>query len=356
MNHPSSILDFFVYDIFHSDENKVTLICANELGPFPISFYNPKTSNYEKLKVIIDPHNHTNIYQSEQEIEFDNFLDETTETETETESEKRDAIISLQLNVKENQPLFYFVRCLKKYPSFQNKILMSTIVKHEDDFICQWIHYHLNLGIDHFIVYDNSTDPDESNTLIQTLDPFIKKNQVLLIKWPYTYRLEKSGFSGQTTHQNHSIYAFRNSRAITLMDVDEYLNFYTHMQISEFLDEQISKFGINMDTISSFSFLCKLFQNPENKETRGLSFFFIFHCDDFWNRHDREKCIVFPKNVDSYSVHEVTSGKATFYIVKEDGYFNHYYFLNKKDRGRNQTRLRDSSIVKHLTFLDLKFS
>ena len=36
---------------------------------------------------------------------------------------------------------------------------MSTMVKNEDDYIIQWIEYHLSLGIDHFVIYDNKDTP-----------------------------------------------------------------------------------------------------------------------------------------------------------------------------------------------------
>lgn len=339
MNHPSSIHEFFIYDIFHSGDEKLVLIAANELGPFPISFKNPITNEFEKLKVITCLDNHTNVYQSEKQIEYSCFFDGT---------------VSLQLHVGETLPL-HFTRLVKKYPSFENKIIMSILVKYEDDYIKQWILYNLNLGADHIIVYDNSTDPDESNSLIKLLDSFIQKNQVFLIKWPYKYVFEKTGLSAQTTQQNHSIYAFRKSRAIAFFDIDEYFVFYTHMQIGEFIDEQVSKNKIDLNTISGLSFTCKLFLNPEKKETLGNSFFFIFHCENFCARDFRQKCIVFPKNVDVFSIHKPTHGKEVFFVDPEDGYFNHYFFLNKTNRGFNETRWRDSSIIKHLTFLNLKY-
>ena len=46
------------------------------------------------------------------------------------------------------------------YPNFKDEIIMSTIVKDEDNIIVQWIEYHKLLGINRFIIYDNHNCPD----------------------------------------------------------------------------------------------------------------------------------------------------------------------------------------------------
>jgi hypothetical protein len=121
------------------------------------------------------------------------------------------------------------------YPEFKDEIIMSTIVKDEDEYIKPWIDYHLNLGISRFIIYDNSPN----NTLCGVLDDYIQKNIVLLIKWAYPYLLPISGLSGQTTQQNHSIYAFQTSKYIGLFDIDEYINPQGTQTVNEVFEKLI---------------------------------------------------------------------------------------------------------------------
>ena len=106
------------------------------------------------------------------------------------------------------------------------------MVYNEDNYIRQWIKYHSNIGVKRFIIYDNSKINDnksyksveKSSNLKKVLKDLIKKRKVVLIEWSYPKRSRKSGISGQTTQQNHSIYAFRSSKYIGLFDIDEYVN------------------------------------------------------------------------------------------------------------------------------------
>ena len=168
-----------------------------------------------------------------------------------------------------------------------------------------------------------------------------------MIKWTYPYRIPISGISGQTTQQNHSIYAFRNSKYIGLFDIDEYINLQDSSNIPSFFENLIIRENIDVNKIGSFRFLNKLFYNPDNLPTSNNNFLKIFNCDVITNI-GREKNFVLPKNIISFSVHKITSGKPMYNINEKFAYFNHYFYLNKKDRGRNKTSLTDNSILKHL--------
>jgi hypothetical protein len=88
----------------------------------------------------------------------------------------------------------------------------------------------------------------------------------VLIQWNYPYRLPVSGISGQTTQQNHSIYAFKTSKYIGLFDIDEYVNMQKKNvnNIGMFLEEIIKENNIDTETIGSFQLLNKLFYNRHN--------------------------------------------------------------------------------------------
>ena len=232
---------------------------------------------------------------------------------------------------------------VNKYPSFKDEIIFSTIVKDEDYFMIPWIHYHFKLGIKRFIIYDNSIN----NVLPYILKDYIEKNIVILIKWIYPYMNAISGISGQTTQQNHSIYAFRNSTYIGLFDIDEYVNTLGIPNIDYFFKKLIIKENIDVNKISSFMILNKFFYNPLELPVSNGQFLKIFNCDTI-TKYGHEKNFVIPKNVITFSVHRVTSGKPMYCVNEKYIYFNHYIYLNKSNRGRNKTSLIDDTILINL--------
>ena len=313
-HYPIFIDKFNIYDIFHNN-NELVIITPYIPNPHTIKYisYENDILTFNLYKC---PHNHTFIYS---------------------------------LNVDYNQNIKIIINnCIietlvNKYPNFKDEIIFSTIVKDEDEFIGSWIDYHLGLGISRFIIYDNSIN----FTLSTILDEYIKKNIVLLIKWTYPYIIDISGISGQTTQQNHSIYAFRDSKYIGLFDIDEYVNIQNMSNIHHFFEQLIIKENINVNKISSFKLLNKFFYNPNNLPVINNQFLKIFNCDNI-TTCGHEKHFVLPKNVITFSVHVVTYGKPIYDVNKIYAYFNHYYYLNKSSRGRNNTDLIDDTILQHL--------
>ena len=327
-NLPSSDFDTqYVYDVFHNDEKKLVIIMPAECDPPRIEYVCSKFNLLFELHVC--PHNHTFIYELKLETEY---------------AEN----IELRINDK------IFSVNVSKYPEFRNEIIMSTIVLNEDDYIRQWIKYHMNIGVSRFIIYDNSKN-NESN-LTQVLGDFIEKEIVVLIEWPYPYALPKSSLSGQTTQQNHSIYAFRTSKYIGLFDVDEYVNMQTHTNLNSCFDSLIAQNGINTNDIGSFRLLNKFFVNPDNLPTTRYDFLSIFSCAEI-TLDGHEKNFVIPTNVHTFSVHMITSGKPMYCIDFNTIYFNHYVFLNKSPTSSNRHTngmniyLQDNTILKHCDFI-----
>ena len=106
----------------------------------------------------------------------------------------------------------------------------------------------------------------------------------------------------------------------------------------------IKKHLINPDEISGFMFLNRFFYNPWKLPCENMDFFNICNCDEI-SDEGFEKCIVIPKNVKTFSIHVATDGKETVLLDKQYVYFNHYYFLNKENRGLKNTNLMDNSIL-----------
>lgn len=250
---------------------------------------------------------------------------------------------------------------VNKYPTFKDEIILSTMVYNEDNYIRQWIKFHKNIGINRFIIYDNSethdlksyTSKEKTSDLKNILNDYIKTETVILIKWSYPKRLNRSGISGQTTQQNHSIWAFQNCKYIGLFDIDEYINIQnnTDKNIHLFFNNLIQDEKINTNEIGSFRLLNKLFHNPANLPTDNYNFLKIYNCDKI-TLSGREKNFVIPKNVTTFSVHMITKGKKMYTVSYDKIFFNHYYFLNKINRGTNKTAYIDNSIYKHTLNLE----
>jgi len=247
---------------------------------------------------------------------------------------------------------------IKKYPCFKDKLIMSTMVKNEDSYILQWINFYITLGIDNFIIYDNSESDntryhsiEKSSNLKIKLEELINNGLVILIKWKYPKYLKKSGISGQTTQQNHSLHAFKTSKLIGFFDIDEYFNPLKSNSIQEAFDSIITKNNIDINTIGGFQICNKFFYNSKNLPTENYNFLQITNCkeqskNNYHNNH--QKCFIIPRNVNIFSIHRITDGKKIYICDHTDVIFNHYYFLNKKNRGNDSTTLYDDSILRFI--------
>lgn len=315
---PVHIPEYNIYDIIHNDSNKIVIISPSETKPLQIKYEN------STFHIKICPHNHTYIYVLENEVEYKESISICI----------NDIIVKTKVN---------------KYPIFKDEIIMSTIVMNEDNYIRQWITFHKNIGISRFIIYDNN----KNSNLKNILKDYINDKIVILVKWIYPYRLNRSGISGQTTQQNHSIWAFKKCEYIGLFDIDEYINIQNNNEnnIHTFFNNLIKDENIDTNEIGSFRLLNKLFYNPHNLPTDNYNFLKIYNCDKI-TLSGREKNFVIPKNVNTFSVHMITNGKKMYNVSHNKIYFNHYFFLNKINRGNDKTNHIDNSIYRHTLYLE----
>jgi hypothetical protein len=304
---PIHIDTYQIYDIFHN--GKLIIIRPTE---YPLDIY----CNTVKMNVYTCPHHHTYVYTLK--IPYSSTIS-----------------LTIQNKVVET--------CVNVYPEFKDEIILSTLVKNEDAYIKQWINFHLGIGITRFIIYDNS----DSDTLSSVLEEYIEKKQVVLISWNVPYYLPISGNSGQTTQQNHSIYAFAQSKYIGLFDIDEYINMQQHSNIHTFLNEMVDLHTLDRKQLGSFTVRNKFFYNPNHLPTDGTKFLNITNCDII-TMDSREKNFVVPQNVKTFAVHRITDGKLMFLLDEKDIFFNHYIYLNKSDRGKKNTTNTDNSILRHI--------
>ena len=322
--NPVSLGDFNIYDIFHNTTDNIVIVSPWSPKSLDIRYNNKKFDHMDC------PHKHTHLYVLKDKIEYTDVIELT--------------INGKNININVN-----------KYPDFKNEIIMSTMVHNEDNYIRQWIQFHKNIGIERFIIYDNSGIDDETShrsleitsNLEDVIEDFIKTGLVILIKWNYPKRRKISGISGQSTRENHTIWAFKNSKYIGMFDIDEYINIQsTDTNIDTFFNNLINTENINIDDIGSFRLLNKFFYNPNDLPTDGFNFLKIYNCDKIMPS-GREKNFIIPKNVTIYCVHKVLIGRKMYTAPSNTIYFNHYFFLNKTDRGRDRTKMIDTSINKH---------
>ena len=302
-----------IYDIFHNDRNQVVIVAPSERPPYDVHMVGPDGQKrvFERRQC---PHNHTYIFllTADYENTVTLYIDGTT-----------------------------WETPVNKYPVFGDEIVMATLVKDEDEYVPAWIQFHRKLGVQRFIIYDNS----DRGTLGEVLKAYIRTGVVVLIRWPYPYMLPKSGISGQTTQQNHAIYAFNTSRYVGLLDIDEYVNLQGWTDLDAFFRHEIDRHALA--TFGGFMFLSKFFYNSDRVPITPANFFQVVYCDPV-RTTSYEKCFVIPQNVRTYSVHAVTDGHPTHTVDATKAYMNHYYFLNKPRRGQERKVLTDDSILHHV--------
>jgi hypothetical protein len=351
---PYHIPEWYIYDCFYSDSGELVIICAAEIKPAPKIWLlsNPVSPDSRlEFRCNICTAGHTYVYRlSAQELERAHLGRMNTPVNiniqiqtgaTQTGQPAKDEILSIRPN---------------SYPSYARQVAMTTMVKNEDNIIRTWVDFHMRLGIQQFVIYDNAGTTESLLSLLAKLVDYILDGKVILISWPYTYRLPISGISGQTTQQNHAIRAFDTADWIGLFDVDEFVNIQrpdivlgaSDSGIARFLDGIARRTPLGKSGIGGLQFKNKFFYNPDDLPVDNGSFLRIPNCANGIKTRGNEKNFVIPKNVWTFAVHLITSGQPYFKINPGLGYFNHYIYLNKSSRGRDQTPWRDSSITRYL--------
>lgn len=337
---PKHFDKYGIYDIFHNDLNVLNIICYGSRPDQSISVFCQDDRCFKQMDKTVCKHGHSTVYSISFKLTSD----------------------KIRIKVAEEE----FSSSVSKYPSYEGKILMSTMVKNEDSYICQWIDHHLNLGIDHFIIYDNHEavgdrgsyhSVESDSNLPKLLKDYISQNIVTLIRWPYAkrraWKKTKAGISGQATSQTHSLHAFRSADWISLTDIDEYLCFrnpkiknipsmLASLERENFLQNSSKKF--TKDSISGFFLCSKMFYNHDFQPEQGEDFLKITNSSNrvSWQRR---KFFVRPKFCHNFSVHTPTMStapdlrvpsKKDYEDLGEDQFacWNHYAFLNKVKRNR----------------------
>lgn len=122
--------------------------------------------------------------------------------------------------------LFVFLHYLfrKRKSNFKYEVSLCLIFKNEAPFLREWLEYHLLLGVDHFYLYNNFSD----DNYLDVLKPYIDKEIVTLIEWPYKY--------AQVAAYNDCYTKCRKeTHWLGYIDADEYINLLKNDNIKDFL-------------------------------------------------------------------------------------------------------------------------
>tara|TARA_Y100000389_G_scaffold118921_2_gene116088 strand:+ start:1225 stop:2250 length:1026 start_codon:yes stop_codon:yes gene_type:complete len=253
------------------------------------------------------------------------------------------------------------------YPDVQDEIVLTTMVKNEDNYIRQWIEYHLLIGFTTFIIYDNANSihcryqsDETSSDLVNVLDKYIQLGQVILVEWNYPKAIE-CVTTGQYAQQQHSLLNCKSARYMAFFDIDEYINITNCSDPYNIINSLDS---IITDKVAGVQIWCKFMQNCSHKNEDNYEFLKItdyFYCingDQNKPRYDganSPKFIVKPDRVCNCAVHNYhpTNKYKHFKIKNYDSlYFNHFYFLNKKSlcgrwRNRKKCIYIDDTLIKY---------
>jgi hypothetical protein len=315
---------FYIYDIFYNDLNEFIVLSAPGIDETINLFINNQPFQTQRY---ICGHGHTTVHKLANQ-EYVEYVDICVP--------KYNVTIKARVN---------------RYPCYKDEIVLSTMVKNEDNYIIQWIEYYKMLGVQHFVVYDNKNgdkskfhdyfveSKDKDSNLRLVLEKYIQQGDVLLIDWPFDFKFQMS-------QQTHSIQAFKQSKWIGLLDVDEYINIKTEdCTLGSLFDRSIGAF--DKDNIGGFMILSKFFHNPDKIPETGYNFLSCYNCGDIlFNIY--EKLFVNPKAVENFSCHRITNGCDHILLDHNQISINHYFFLNKLDRGKTQLPNYDDSIKVHV--------
>lgn len=114
------------------------------------------------------------------------------------------------------------------------KFNICAIIKNENLYLREWIEYHLNIGIEHFILYDNNDPDGEIPSLV--IQDYIDKGLVEVID----YRGKKTPnnfWSFQVAAYNDCIQKYKDSgNWFAFIDVDEFIYIEKYKKIQTLFD------------------------------------------------------------------------------------------------------------------------
>lgn len=125
---------------------------------------------------------------------------------------------------------------------YKYKIALAAIFQNDAAFMREWIEFHALLGVEHFWLYNNSSEDD----YLTVLEPYIASGLVELINWPSTSEEDWNRFTYTTQPLAYSDALIRaKSKAqltkwLLIIDTDEFLFPVEHYYLWDCLEECFS--------------------------------------------------------------------------------------------------------------------
>ena len=202
---------------------------------------------------------------------------------------------------------------------------ICCIAKDEDPYLREWVSYHLAIGFEHIILYDNNS----KNKIKDILKDYVATNLVTVYDLPLTEHQQLSAYV-------NCIKVWKNLvHWIAFIDIDEFIVPLTTHDIRDFLDDYIdyAVVGVHWNIFSSNGYLRKSSGSVIKKFRKSLGL----------NEHI--KSIVQPKKVikplsphhfqytDSFCVNEdfVCIPSHCSYPIANKIVLNHYYFKSQQE-------------------------
>jgi len=264
---------------------------------------------------------HHNVHRFEFDIEYTRFLSIKVHS---TEKKITDKYID-------------FIIEKDYYTDLEAKHVLSVICqagRNSIKSILDFVNYHLNLGIDKIIVHENGGR--DFIKIYEALLPYINEGKVHIYCWKnikfYQEFRPKStpgalSNPGEIFHMNHSRFLFKNSKYLSCLNLDEILVPPKEVEnITEYFDSLVTEnIRKNYGGISYMPTDFAYIEGPNHYESKNV----------IKNVNNYPKHTYFPENVEVLTVHEAVVGKPSYKVDKSVMTFNHYPFLDRKDRINN---------------------
>ena len=165
-------------------------------------------------------------------------------------------------------------------------------------YLKEWIDFHLLAGIEHFYLYDNSTNEDAD----MVLKKYIEEEKVTHIKWDFNL----SGKAPVHPHRTHFLNNYgKETEWVAFIDIDEYIFPLQHNNLKEYFNEKIGN-NVSCITIPSTYFGANGVVNYDPLETYKR-FTRRMPLNNLWNGAPFFKSIAKISSISSFiSAHKVT--------------------------------------------------
>lgn len=223
----------------------------------------------------------------------------------------------------------------------KHTLSICAIVKDENDYLPEWVAYHLAAGVEHFYIYDNGSQVPIAETLAHE----VKAGTVTVVPYP--------GRCCQMPSYNDCMKRFgQESLWIAVIDADEFIVPKGTDDLRPMLVEyaDAGSLAINWQVFGSSGHLTR----PEGLQIEN----FLMRAPVAWDSHRHVKVIVRPERVSRFTnphfcihtagfqsvdeKHTVRSG-AFQKVTVEKFQINHYYLRSKEEyRQKNIRGVADS--------------